>query len=138
MNEVNRLIKEIESQLVEVKYHVDGSQYNSAEIKSEFVKDAAVQLNDLLKQFTDDGTPKIELNRNLRQGMFRKLGNDWPIVKEKLKEISKGTGFSEESIESFMRGRISGLSGDDIAVLTIYIGLDPKDYLEDYFNGRTM
>lgn len=50
MDEARKLINEIEQQLIEVKYHLDGGRIESAAIKSEFVKRPSIELNELLNK----------------------------------------------------------------------------------------
>lgn len=51
MNEVEKIAKEIEKQLLEVRYHVSCGRFESAAIKSEYVKRAANDLFEALKKF---------------------------------------------------------------------------------------
>lgn len=50
MSEANRLIEEIEKQLIEVKYHLDRGDVKAAAIKSEYVKRPSVALYKLLNE----------------------------------------------------------------------------------------
>ena len=50
MEEANRLIEEIEKQLVEVKYHLKRGAVDSAAVKSEYVKEPAIELYELLNK----------------------------------------------------------------------------------------